>query len=434
MPGLVLPFALTARLGAGEATDAYFYAFGVAIFVSSIVSLALEANVLVAAAHERRAGPSRLVRFARGLVARCVPATAGIYVMAGVLALAAVAHWPGSELALCAQLTAIFGAYLCAIAASSVLNGCLYAGGAFFVPTMTIALRSLAPLAVLALDVSPRTLVLLVAVALATGEAVRALVLAIALWRMTRAQSEPGPEAGEIGPAPAIWRTALPYAIAMIVFAANALIDRAVAGRLAEGSVTVLDLAEKLFYAPVTILMSSVLLVSGARWAAMAQDDPAALSADFERSLSRAWRWGGALTAAMAVPVLAGLAAGPQRVVGVDRMTLCSLVAILLAGLPAAIATNAGVRLLTALRATGAFPPLAAATLVANVAADIGGALLLGVQGIALASTAWRVLNVVLLLGVARRELRRRRDTASPSRPCAPTAPIVLPARLEPTA
>jgi peptidoglycan biosynthesis protein MviN/MurJ (putative lipid II flippase) len=432
VPGLVLPFALTARLGAGETTDAYFYAFGVAIFVSSIVSLALEANVLVAAAHERRAGPSRLVRFARGLVARCVPATAAIYVVAGALALVAVAHWPSSELALCAQLTAIFGAYLCAIAASSVLNGCLYAGGAFFVPTMTIALRSLAPLAVLALDVSPRTLVLLVAVALAAGEAVRALVLAIALWRMTRAQPEP--EVGAIGPAPAIWRTALPYAIAMIVFAANAVIDRAVAGRLAEGSVTVLDLAEKLFYAPVTILMSSVLLVSGARWAAMAQDDPEALSADFERSLSRAWRWGGALAAAMTVPVLAGLAVGPQRVAGVDRVTLCGLVAILLVGLPAAIATNAGVRLLTALRATGAFPPLAAAALVANAAADIAGAFLLGVQGIALASTAWRVLNVVLLLGVARRELRRRRETASPSRPCATAVPIVLPARLESTA
>lgn len=417
VPGLLLPFVVTFAVGAGRLTDAYFYAFAIAIFVSAVVSLALEATVMPAATwHRRWSGAEGVATFARRLAARAAGGTAAVYVVVGALGAGSVllrGNWSGDEQRLCVELIAIFMGYMVAVAATSVLAGTLYAFGAFFTVRATMAIRALLPLPVLlAGGLEPEATLLASAAALALGEALRVALLARSLRAHLRAEpSPPGPIAlADLGAPPSVWATALPYGFAMVLFALNPVIDRIAAGTLKPGAVTTLDLAEKLFYAPITILMSSVLLVSGARWAQLRIDDPAAVGPDFRATVKRVGRLSGGV-ALVVVPALAGAAAlvgGDARAAGVDVREFCVVLAILMAGFPAALATNAGVRLLTVLGATRVFPVLGVTALAANVAGSFGGAALLGTAGIAASGTAWRTINLILILSFSARALAPR--------------------------
>jgi peptidoglycan biosynthesis protein MviN/MurJ (putative lipid II flippase) len=411
LPGLLLPFLITARVGAGRATDAYFYAFAIALFVSAIVNLALETNVLPVATHHRRQGAAALRGFARGLVVRSVLATVAGYVVIGALGAGSVLlrdNWTADQQRLCIEVIAIFGVYLAAIAASSVIDGCLYAFGSFFVTTVTIGVRSLLPLPFLFLAPAGATALLLSAGALAAGECLRALFLGRALRRAIAGLADEPSEAdaGAVAP-PSVWSTALPYGLAMVLFGSFQLVDRVVASSLAPGSVTVLDLAEKVFYAPVTILMSSVMLVSGARWAGLATERPAELQRDFAQTVRRAALLSSGLAAAAITVLSIARVAVDTTLAGVDTGQFCVVLAILMVGFPAAVVTNAGVRLLTVLRRTRIFPALAAVSLVADVACAVVGAHVLGIAGIALAGTLWRTVNLVLFLVISASALRR---------------------------
>jgi peptidoglycan biosynthesis protein MviN/MurJ (putative lipid II flippase) len=415
LPGLLLPFLITARVGAGRATDAYFYAFAIALFVSSIVNLALETNVLPVATHHRRQGAAALRGFARGLVVRSVLATVAGYVVIGALGAGSVLlrdNWTADQQRLCIEVIAIFGVYLAAIAASSVIDGCLYAFGSFFVTTVTIGVRSLLPLPFLFLAPAGATALLLSAGALAAGEGLRALFLGRALRRAIAGLGSAREDGVDAAAPPSVWSTALPYGLAMVLFGSFQLVDRVVASSLAPGSVTVLDLAEKAFYAPVTILMSSVMLVSGARWAALATERPGELQRDFAQTVRRAALLSSGLAAAAITVLLIVRAAVDTTIAGVDTGRFCVVLAILMVGFPAAVVTNAGVRLLTVLRRTRIFPALAAVSLVADVACAVVGAHVLGIAGIALAGTLWRTVNLVLFLVISASALRRLVPTA----------------------
>ncbi|HWH93630.1 MAG TPA: lipid II flippase MurJ [Baekduia sp.] len=418
VPGFVLPFLITARVEAGRLTDAYFYAFAIALFASSIVSLALETNVLPVATHHLGLGASRFRSFARGLLVRSVAVTTAGYLVVAAVGAATVLvrdNWTEEEKVLCVEIIGIFGVYLAAISASAVLDGCLYAFGSFFATTVTVGMRSLLPLPALFLAPTASTALLLTAAFLAGGECARVVLLSRWLRRAVGGMAAP-PTASPADAAapPSVWSTALPYGAAMVLFGSNQLIDRAVAGSLKPGSVTVLDLAEKVFYAPVTILMSSVLLVSGARWAALANDRPAALSVDFRHTVRRAAVLSGAVAAGVVAAALVALAAVDTTIAGVDTRRFCAVLAILMVGFPAAVVTNAGVRLLTVLRRTRIFPALAIVSFTANVAGTIAGARLLGIAGIAASGTIWRTINLIGFLAVSAAALRRLSPAPTP--------------------
>jgi peptidoglycan biosynthesis protein MviN/MurJ (putative lipid II flippase) len=325
-------------------------------------------------------------------------------------------NWTADQQRLCIEVITIFGVYLAAIAASSVIDGCLYAFGSFFVTTVTIGVRSLLPLPFLFLAPAGATALLLSAGALAAGECLRALFLGRALRRAIAglADEPSGADAGAVTVAPpSVWSTALPYGLAMVLFGSFQLVDRVVASSLAPGSVTVLDLAEKAFYAPVTILMSSVMLVSGARWAGLATERPTELQRDFAQTVLRAALLSSGLAAAAITVLLIARVAVDTTLAGVDTGQFCVVLAILMVGFPAAVVTNAGVRLLTVLRRTRTFPALAAVSLVADVACAVVGAHVLGIAGIALAGTLWRTVNLVLFLVISASALRRLAPAAT---------------------
>lgn len=427
LPGLVLPFLITLRIEAGRLTDAYFYAFAIAILVSSIVALALEASVMAAATHHRRLGARRFRAFTAGLLARSLLITTGAYLVIGAIGAGTVllkGNWAPAQQRLCIELIGVFGVYLGAVALTSSLAGCLYAFDRFFVARVSIGLRAVLPVPVLFLAPPDATGLLLGAGALAAGEWLRAAVLALRL-RASVSELEDDPVRPPAGPAPpAVWTIALPYGVAMVLFGASPVIDRIVAGSLEPGAVTTLDLAEKVFYAPVTVITSSVMLVAGARWARMSLDRPRALRDDFWQTVRRAAVLSSGLAVVLGAAAVLGLALVDREVAGVDAQTFCAVLAILLMGFPAAVVTNAGVRLMTVLQRTSVFPGLAVVSLLACIVGDVIGAALLGVPGIALAGTVWRTVNLVLFLHLSRVTLTRLMPASPPILVPGPLTPI----------
>lgn len=153
-PGFVLPFAVTSGFTAGRITDAYFFAFSIAMFVTAFYEGILQANVTPVLQSDKTAGRSHLLAAVRRVLWQSLGATAITYlVVAGILAAIAVsgrANWTPSERHTCLILMAYFTIYVLASTVTAVLASGLYALEDFFVPIATMALRSLVPLVGLA--------------------------------------------------------------------------------------------------------------------------------------------------------------------------------------------------------------------------------------------------------------------------------------------
>lgn len=411
-PGFLLPFAVTARFDAGRITDAYFFAFSVATFISAVYEGVLQANATPVLQSEKAGGTACFRASTRRILLQSAGAATVTYaVTAGLLAVYAVstrANWTPAERHTCIVLMAYFGVYVIASAATSVLAAALYALEDFFVPIATMALRSLVPLAGLLLLSHGIMAIEVFALLMCAGELLRAGVLAGRLSGRARALAS-----GVARKTASVWRTGIPHGLSMVAAVANPLIDRLVAAPLGPGSVTVLELGERVFYAPLMALTALFVLVAGVRWTEHTFNSADQLGADFRRTLLRAAVIAGIVSATLiaAVAILPLLTAG--RFAGAPTGSFVSVTIYLLLGLPAGLTIALGARLLTATRRTLVLPFFALLAITLNVAGDIVGAHLLGIKGIALASTVMRCGSALLYVVVCRRMLRETAPASS---------------------
>jgi peptidoglycan biosynthesis protein MviN/MurJ (putative lipid II flippase) len=405
-PGFAFPFFLTSHFGLGRLTDAYFYAFAVSAVLSVLAAVVLETNVLPAATIVAQDGSTRLRAYLVALAFRTSLVAASAYVVVGGIGLVTVqaqSRWTHTQQQLALQLIGIFGLYVVTLAATSTLAGGLYAVGDFLAPTLSQSFRTLVPLGALSFASTGPDGILTCAIALVCGEVAR---LALLAWLLDRRHDEPS--RAEPSALPSIWRSAIPHAISLAVVGINPLIDRLFAARLASGSVTLIDLGEKILAVPVLAVTSSVILVAGARWAKLAPAGDPSLRVDIRRTTHRAF----ALSSGLAIAILLSVGAAslwlPDFVGGLPISHIGGVVAMFMVGLPAAALVNSGARVLTSLRETRHLPWLAGSALAVNVAGDFIGSAILGVKGIALASSAVRWVNAGLYFVVCRKLLDAR--------------------------
>jgi peptidoglycan biosynthesis protein MviN/MurJ (putative lipid II flippase)/O-antigen ligase len=355
----------------------------------------LEANVLPAVARVLPLGRRALNAFVRRTVRQAVLVSGGFYLLAGGCATYGIfrdAAWTPWQRHAAATVVAELAVLVLLTASNSVRAGALYALDDFLGPTITQAFKSLVPLCALAFLGRGAAAIELLALFMVAGEFVRACILGLRLHRRTRDLAPDVPH-HEL---PTIWRAATPHAVNMIVLALNPVIDRAVAASLRPGSVTVLDLGEKVFYVPVMILTSSVILVAGARWSMSAVGvEPAMLHHDFLQTLRRGAAVSVALALVSALVLAAGYLAIGRDVAGAHARSVVLITFILLIGLPPAIVATLAARLLISMRRTAAFPALAAIALALNVGGDVIGARVAGLFGIAAATVGMRVVVAV---------------------------------------
>jgi len=416
--GAVLPFLVTAWLGTGRDTDVFFLVTGVVTTVATVFAVVLERGVVPFAA-----GPAGAPGALHGLVraigrqAALAAGLAGAAASAVLVAAVGPATAPG-ELAL--RLAVVLLPLPALAAASAAAAGGLYARGVYLMPAASVALRAGGGL-VAGLVAGPALGVPAVAAGLVLGEAARALLLDRALRAGPGSRVADGtrPAGGRVrrpspGPArpstAAFWRTVGPHTLSMGLVVTTPLVDKAVAAPLGAGAVTVVELCDKLFYAPLVLVGAGIAVVSGTAWAeAVERGGPTdALRRDYARSQA------GVAAAATVVALLGAGAlwlAEPlvRRLLAIPPdLPFASTLTLFLAGLPFAVVGDLGVRLVVAFRRTWLMVGSAVLIVTVNLAGDLIGAALLGLDGIALASTVARAANAAFVLVVTWRLLRGR--------------------------
>jgi len=409
LPGFILPFAIAARMHIGGLTDAYSYALGIATFAAGLFTGVLQTNILPVLQHAKRFGRAYFHQRLRQITWQATVIVTVMYVVVGaaaVIYIDAHAHWSATQEQLVLGATILFGLFVIASSINSMIAAAINALGGFFRPAASQALRSLLPLILVPFVPRDASGFLIIGAVMAGGEFVRTLTLMRDLNRrgaVVPASSERAPEVDM-----SFWRVAAPSALALVVAAASPLVDRAVAAPLAPGSVTVIDLGERVFQVPLTVLAASLILVAGTHWAELGRSDIPALRAHVRRTMGRGVVVSVALTVLVLLAVGAcALVVGP-RFAGTSTARFLGVVSFLMAGLPAAYIIYAGARFLTATRTTYLLPGFAVISFSTNLVFDLIGAQLLGVEGIALSSTIYRCVNAVLYLLVVHRLLATR--------------------------
>ncbi len=393
--GFLLPFAVTGHFGFGRLTDAYFFGLGLAIFGTVLSATVIEANALPLMTSAKLGGSERLRRAIGRVSVQSVGGVLAAYApvaVVGSLILSGRHAWPADLRSAAIQITAILTLLVAIVGATSVLAAVGYAFGDFLWPTATQSFRSIAPMVGLIFIGRGVGSLATLAWLMVAGEVLRGLVLGRKVLGLLR-QTGPG-DLAVSRPLPSVWRAGGPHAIAMIGVNLMPVVDRIVASKLrAGGSVTLLDLGEKILYVPLLGVTYSVILVAGADWAESSVLDPERLRPQFVRLARRVVYLALALAAACTLLAFGAHALRPGSISGVPSGKLAVIVACFMLGLPAASLTNVGSRLFTALGRTRALPVIALLLLVADVLFDLVGARLWGTYGIALATTAVRFLS-----------------------------------------
>ncbi len=408
IPGLILPFAIAVHFHIGRLTDAYAFALSISVFASGVFTGVLQANVLPILQRMKRIGR---VAFLRRLQAITINSTCVVTLLYAVIAVGSLvyidhqSHWTAQQHELLWMTTAIFAVFVVLSAINGLLSAGLNALDRFLAPAATQALKSLAPLAVIAFVSRNVSGLLLIACLVAAGELLRTAALYMQLTVALRALPAPQPPKGYAKEFP-LWRVAMPHGLSLFIAATSPLIDRGVAASLPAGSVTLIDLGEKVFLIPLTIISASFVLVAGTHWASIVTSDIPALRHHFWRTIIR-----GILVCLVllvgsgaALAVFAALAG--STFAGAPTGKAIAIIVLLLAGLPSAFIISAGSRLLASTRSTYLLPWFATCSLGLNLLFDILGARWFGVEGIALSSTIYRCVTASLLLIVIHRLLK----------------------------
>ena len=402
--GAVLPFVVTRQVAPAERTDVFFLLAGVAQLCAFLLATVAEGAFLPMAQKVQQREPQDLRAFARSSIPHVLlvtlPVVGGLLIVNRVLL--STSDFSPAQVHEGRVLLPVLLLLPVLVAVSSVFSAVHYAMNHFVLTTASQGFRAVGGLLGSLLAAAHGGIVL-VALGMAAGEAVRLCVLALTL-PARRPGRQPDVD-GAAGRAMFL-QSATPLLFATVIVAVNPLVDKAVASHLGVGGVTLIELAEKLFYVPMVLLFSAVTIVSGVTWGSMAEDRPEQLRADFWRvqRLAVVASTGIAVVAAVVVLVL------DHRVLQFLRLDAgVPFGAVFLAyivGLPFAMGQSLAGRLLVIKRQTRLLPYIAVGLVLLNLVADLLGAWLLGVRGLAVSSSLVRVANAAAFLYLARLYLR----------------------------
>jgi putative peptidoglycan lipid II flippase len=413
--GAALPFAVAFWFGSGAATDAYFYALGVVLFLNSLVSLAVEASTTPFVVGLKLAGARPVRKFVRRVVWQSVGATAlataVVTATVGVLVIPSIS-FTGEQQEGVLRTLIILAPLPVFVTVNAVLAGAHYAYGRFFIATSSLASRSLFAL-LFGMLLQQEAGIDSVAYGLVVGEVLRSLLLGSSLFRLLRASSPPAPDEAPNSAEPvstrAFWRAVVPQVAAVALGSVNLVVDRTVAAPLGVGRVTILELTQRLVFTPILLVTSGIGVVLGSRWAQLCQDETRDGRLHLRRDFIRTQRWTLVLSSGLAagsIAVVWGAQHALADAVGLlEPRRLAMTFALIATGIPFALASQIAVRLLIAARRTGFFPVIASVSLAVNLGLDVLLARYFDVAGIALASACVNVLNAVAYNAMALRFL-----------------------------
>ncbi|HEQ72552.1 MAG TPA: hypothetical protein ENN69_08690, partial [Spirochaetia bacterium] len=303
--GFLIPFFIAAWFGTSPQTDAFFFIYGLVIFLSSIFASTVAAVIVpyIAEMLARRENPGRfissLLQISTLLLTLLLGAAAvllaGFFVFFNPFSPAVTAE---SILMLCELLPLVF-----LLVWTGILEGVLQADKKFSLPALSLILRAALTITLIWLF-KPWLGIHAVITGYLAGEAARFLLLLIAagrlrLFRFHCLRRPDGRVKDFLGKAAF-------QVVGVTAMGLNPVIDKLMAATLPMGSVSVLYYAERLFLIPVTFLVSGVLITLLSYWSGGLQT---AGRTQLARDVSRTARW--TVSPGLLVTVAVLLLAGP---------------------------------------------------------------------------------------------------------------------------
>lgn len=407
--GAILPFVLTHHFGVNRETDVYFIVVGAVQLVAYVLGMVAEAAALPIISLAIAKDPGNARAAATAVILRVVPIAALVNV--ALLAVTAVVVLPAAGVSILSDRSAL--AFLLVGIPMGALStaGGLAAGANFALMRFAFTTGSQvfrAGTALLLVTVFSGAGLVVAAVGLCLGELLRFCVLYFRL---------PGPYTdGEIGSIPLgrqVLQLAGPTLISSAVIAANPLIDKTIAARVAVGGPTVLELAEKIYFIPSVLLVAAISKVSAGHWSRMAAEGKHDLLHDYRKVqvVSIVSGFAAALLLAITFHLAAAYIPFVQSQVAQAGVHFETVLLIFLLGLPFALSSDLSNSMILVMRRSRVMPPIALLLVSVNLVADLAGAAVWGIAGIAVASTGVRVLACIINMAVVVRGLRELRES-----------------------
>lgn len=405
---LVLPFVIASWYGTDAKTDAYFFAFGAILFTAGIISGAVEASVAPFVVHLTAESPGVVVSVIRRVALQALAAASALTLVGLVLIDRLVIPHSGFQsdgAGIVLEYLLILSPIPALDAAASVFAGALYGRNRYLSAASSDIIRPL--IAIIAGSAFRREGIVAVSIGLVVGEALRAIGLYVYFRSVVGEQTRQAALQPQ-NPTRALWRTVRPQTIALVLGGLSPLIDKVLASSAGPGSLTRLELAQRLSALPVRFIVSGTLTVMTTSWAErIARGEWMHLRSAVQRT-AVILTVGGTLYAGVTASSLwfgRGTVATYSRVLGGQEIAL--LYVILAGSIPLTILAQVGVRFLTAARVTRPFPFISTGSLVVNVVGDFVLLRLWGIAGIALSSLLVTLHNVVLVVVISRRHMAK---------------------------
>jgi len=263
--GFLIPFFIAAWFGVGGETDAFFFAYGLILFLSGIFAPVVE-SVIVPYIAEARAKDEDVGKFIGSILS---VGGAGLFVLTVLLILAIgpilsiITHFDEQTLRLIFQILLETAPLVILLVWTSVLAGALNTYKKFAFPAISPAFRAIVNLIII-FTFKNSYGVHSIALGYIVGELVRLAILFTVIKKLNlfklRLSFQLDHKLGEF------FKTSSYRVVGMIAGSFNLMLDKIMASWLGEGNVSILYYASRLYVIPVTMICVGLLPVILSHW------------------------------------------------------------------------------------------------------------------------------------------------------------------------
>jgi putative peptidoglycan lipid II flippase len=263
--GFMVPFFVAAWFGISRGTDAFFFVYGIILFLAGLFAPVVETVIVPYISEERKAG-----RDGGDFIGRVLSfGGIGLLALLAVILLiirpiiSAVTRFDSATLDLVHILLLETAPLVILLFWTSVLNGALNSYKKFAFPAVSPAFRAVIALTVI-LVLKDRIGVQSIALGYVAGELVRMLILLAVIRRIRlfrlRLSLRNDRELRSF------LRTASYQTLGMIAIWMNPVVDKTMASWLGEGSVSVLHYADRLYIIPIAFICTGLMATTLSHW------------------------------------------------------------------------------------------------------------------------------------------------------------------------
>lgn len=263
--GFLIPFFIAAWFGVTSGTDAFFFAYGLIIFIAHIFAPVIQA-IIVPYITELKANNKDVGKFVGrilGVSGFWLLLISGAFLLLAKPALSVITHFDSQELALINLLLIETVPLIVLLVWTSILAGALNSYKKFTFPAISPAFRAVVNLIIIFM-LKDRFGIHAIAWGYLVGEVIRLFILlyAVRYFNLFKANLSFQFDAK----LKEFLKTASYQIIGMAAIELNPIVDKTMASWLGKGKVSVLQYADRLYMIPIAFMSTGVMITLLSHW------------------------------------------------------------------------------------------------------------------------------------------------------------------------